>query len=168
MTFSSDPHVKRAAVCLLVAVGGEILPPASWVALFLLPLSLLGAVRMLQLFVVRAIRSQPLSGAALAIVLLLGAWAESSRVVLGVPLWVRLLARSFIIPVEDWKQSHGIYPAMADNDPAFPAELKRGLQKAGLFCSYRPEGESYRVTCQGVAFTKCSYDGAKQTWYGWD
>lgn len=86
----------------------------------------------------------------------------SSRVTLGVPHYVKTNAAPFIEQVEAWKVAHGEYPP-----EALPDELRALLRSSGCDL-YGPKGESFSVTCRGVVFTKCTYDGATKDWYGWD
>jgi hypothetical protein len=92
----------------------------------------------------------------------------SARLTMGVPLWVKHNAGPFIVAVEAWKHSHGQYPpASLDEASSFPEDLRVKLREAGCF-TYAPMGASFTVTCSGVGFTKCTYDGASGDWYGWD
>ncbi len=94
-----------------------------------------------------------------------GGFILSARVTLGVPRYVRARAQGAIESVELWKRDHGRVPPER-SDPEFPEALRRALRASR--CSYLPAGESYSVTCSGVLFTKCTYDGKTGLWSSWD
>jgi hypothetical protein len=144
----------------LLPVLGEFSPEVAGLQFCLmLPMALF-----LLVFIAIKAFSQPRT--LLAIIPVLLGLVLSVRLTMGVPYWVKARAQVLIDAVEAWKATHGSYPPESMG-PEFPPELRPALQ-ASQCMFYRPKGTSYSITCGGVAFTKCTYDAAEKSWYGWD
>jgi hypothetical protein len=84
-----------------------------------------------------------------------------------VPSWVKSSAAPVLAALEHWKRGHGRYPGVDMADNTFPAELRTVLVAARCPL-YEPGVDGYRITCLGVAFTKCTYDATTDVWTAWD
>ena len=143
----------------LLPILGEFSPGIATLQLLLLPASL----SLLVVIVIKGLRRPALLFAVAPVVLGL---ILSTRLTMGVPRSVKSRAQVLITAVEGWKAEHGRFPPSSLEDE-FPSELLPALRESGC-AFYRPEGDSYSITCPGVAFTKCTYQAARKHWYGWD
>lgn len=97
---------------------------------------------------------------ALSGLVLVLATAQGSRVVFGVPTWMRLRIEAAVEAVTTEYGASG----------PFPRELSPpSASRMHPTCIYRPDGaESFEVTCEGVSFARCTYTHRSRSYSVWD
>jgi hypothetical protein len=166
--------VLPGALVALVALAGQLTSTFAIVALLLSPalhvwLLLAFGLLLLRLYQRRRRGSaRPSVEPVLAgLVAALVAEVALAGLITSVPAWVKARAAVAMFALDDYRQSQGSYPRLTPLQEEFPLELRSAL--AGAHCvGYEPEGDSYKLTCEGVLFTKCTYDHATHAWHAWD
>jgi hypothetical protein len=159
--------VVPASLVGLTALAGEVSEPAAYLSLFVSGAGWIFLVALLVMVVRAALARRALRWLVLALTLTVAGELESSRVVLGVPYWVRHHAQPAVRTLDDWKREHGQFPQGSNLDQDFPAPLTTALREAGCQL-YVPDRASYRLTCRGVLFTHCTYEYETGRWSSWN
>ncbi|HEY8073962.1 MAG TPA: hypothetical protein VIF62_07630 [Labilithrix sp.] len=148
--------VAPATIALLFAAGGELNAALGMLAMFVTLFATFFGVALIVAIPVNAVKRRPFVPAIVGLVACMAANVVATRVVFGVPLWVKADAAPSIAAIESWKKDHG----------RFPDELEAGALHTK--CHYFANDGRPRLGCMGVAFTKCDYDFETKTWRGWD
>ena len=86
----------------------------------------------------------------------------------GAHLDFRARATPALAALQRYRAEHGHYPqANSTVIDEFPRELQAPLRSARCPL-YRPSGAAFDLTCNGVAFTKCTFEAASGRWRSWD
>ncbi len=152
---------------LLLALCGQVKEQVAVMAIAAAALALLWALALMPVVVFQLVRRSSAWPAVTGIVIAGLAILAAVALVVEAPLWVRWRAEPAIAAIEESRAEEGHYPTVASKDGDFPRPIRAALESSGS-CLYKPRGASYHVSCLGVPFTKCGYDGATRSWSGWE
>jgi len=156
------------SLALCVALAGQFLPALAYLAFFGGLPSLAWLVWLLVMILWRAWKRRPLLATVAGVLPAAAALLATGNVVLGVPYWVRTRAAPAMEALHRYRAEHGHYPQVDSTlVDEFPKELQPTLRRAGCLL-YRPRGSAFDLTCNGVAFTKCTFEAASGRWRSWD
>jgi hypothetical protein len=152
---------------LLVAALGQVKEQVAVVALAIGGIVLVWDVGLIAILVFHLVRKSSAVGVLVGLVVSLAALLALAALVVEAPLWVRWRAAPAIAAIEQLHARDGHYPSAGSLEGDFPSPVRAVLEGAD-HCIYKPRGASYHLTCLGVPFTKCGYDGATGRWSGWE
>jgi hypothetical protein len=166
--------VLPGVLAALIALAGQLTSTFASVALLLSPALHAWLLIALGLVLLRLYQKRARGPAAPSVepvlaglVAALLAEVALAGLVTSVPSWVKARAAVALFALDDYRQSQGSYPRLTPLQDEFPLRLRSAL--AGAHCQgYEPDGDSYKLTCEGVLFTKCTYDHATHAWRSWD